>query len=450
MRQNINLLEGSIFKSLSELAIPIMATSLVQMAYNMTDMIWIGRINSNAVAAVGAAGMYMWLANGLATLSKMGSQIKVAYCIGAKEYEKAVKYTISALQLGIFFGILYGFISIVFSDSLISFFKLNSTQVINDASIYLKIACGGIIFSFINQIFTGIMTAMGNSKISFLSNTAGLIVNIILDPVLIFGVGIIPEMGVMGAAIATVIAQAIVMIIFIVSVLNDNIIFKKVNIFSKFHKGSLIDIIKLGFPAAVQSMIFTAISMIIARLIAGFGDAAVAVQKVGSQIESISWMTAEGFAAAVNSFIAQNFGAGNYSRVKKGYFSAMFIVTIWGVFCTVLLILFPEIIFQIFIPDKSILHLGVDYLIILGISQLFMCIEITTAGAFSGLGNTIAPSLTGIILTSLRIPMAFFLMETVLKLNGIWWSITISSILKGILIFVWFMIYLKKVNILRK
>lgn len=97
MKKSVNLLEGSIFPSLTKLALPIMATSLVQMAYNMTDMIWIGRISSDAVAAVGAAGMYMWLANGLATLAKMGGQVKVAHAIGAKDYEEATVFTKSAL-----------------------------------------------------------------------------------------------------------------------------------------------------------------------------------------------------------------------------------------------------------------------------------------------------------------------------------------------------------------
>ena len=105
MKQNINLLEGPIFPALSKLALPIMGTSLIQTAYNMTDMIWIGRIGSDAVAAVGAAGMYMWLSNGIATLSRMGGQIKVAHSLGAKDTDTAAAYAASALQLGIFTGI---------------------------------------------------------------------------------------------------------------------------------------------------------------------------------------------------------------------------------------------------------------------------------------------------------------------------------------------------------
>ena len=166
-------------------------------------------------------------------------------------------------------------------------------------------------FSFLNQTFTGLFTAIGNSRAAFLATTAGLAVNIVLDPMLIFGIGPFPRMQVLGAAVATVIAQFIVTMMFLYYASKDDLIFHKVDVRKKPDSKAMASIIKIGVPTSIQSMIFTAISMIIARLVAGYGDAAVAVQKVGSQIESISWMTSDGFAAAVNSFIAQNHGAGN-------------------------------------------------------------------------------------------------------------------------------------------
>ena len=253
-----------------------------------------------------------------------------------------------------------------------------------------------------------------------------------------------PAMQVLGAAVATVIAQFIVTMMFLYYASKDDLIFHKVDVRKKPDSKAMASIIKIGVPTSIQSMIFTAISMIIARLVAGYGDAAVAVQKVGSQIESISWMTSDGFAAAVNSFIAQNHGAGNRTRIKKGYSSAMGIVLIWGVLCTLLLILCPEPIFRIFIREADVIPLGIDYLIILGVSQLFMSVEITTAGAFSGYGRTIPPSIVSILFTASRIPLALVLTQTALGLNGIWWSITITSIFKGVLLLIWFLFFLKR------
>ena len=443
MKTRINLLEGNILPALSALALPIMATSLIQMAYNLIDMIWIGKIGASAVASVGAAGMFMWLSNGLATLAKMGGQIKVGHALGAQKKEDAASYAQSSIQMGIVFAIGFGILSVVFADEMIGFFQLNSAQVIQDAKLYLMITCGLVIFSFMNQIFTGILTAMGNSRTSFIATGIGLVLNIVLDPLFIFGFGAIPPMGVAGAAIATVLAQLVVMLLFLYTILRDTVLFSNVHILHSYSSQHTMEIFRIGLPSAVQSMLFSGISMVIARLIAGWGDAAVAVQKVGSQIESISWMTAEGYAAALNSFVAQNHGAKNTDRIREGYRLSMIVMLSWGVFCSLVLIVFPQLIFQVFIQEAEVLPMGVDYLRILGVSQLFMCMEITTAGAFSGLGKTLPPSIVRITLTGARIPMAILLGRW-LGLNGVWWAITISSIGKGIVLLGWFLKDMKR------
>ena len=202
--------------------------------------------------------------------------------------------------------------------------------MIRDAIYYLEITCGLVLFSFLNQTYTGLFTAIGNSRPVFLATTTGLVVNIILDPVLIFGIGPFPVLRVTGAAIATVIAQMIVTVMFFIFAMKDTVLFQYVRYLKKPDLHHLKGIVRIGFPTSVQSMLFTGISMIIARLVAGYGDAAVAVQKVGSQIESISWMTADGFAAAVNSFTSQNHGAGKKRRIYQGYVSALKVVFVWG------------------------------------------------------------------------------------------------------------------------
>ena len=447
MKKYLNLLEGPIFPSLSALALPIMATSLIQMAYNLTDMIWIGGLGANAVAAVGAAGMFMWFSNGLVTLAKMGGQVKVAHALGAQNHHRASLYAQSAIQMAIVFAIAFGVISVCFAEQMIGFFKLNGASVIADAENYLVITCGLVIFPFLNQVFTGILTAMGNSKTSFVATAIGLGINIVLDPILIFGFKGLPAMGVIGAAIATVFAQMVVFCLFLIAVYRDTLVFHDIHIFSRFHAKEMSEIFKIGLPSALQNMLFSSISMVIARFIAGWGDAAVAVQKVGSQIESISWMTAEGYAAALNSFVAQNHGARNANRIKQGYRISMRVMLSWGIFCNLLLVLFPELIFTIFISEVDVIPMGVDYLRILGFSQMFVCMEITTAGAFSGLGRTLPPSIVSVTLTAARIPLAIVL-GNLFGLNGIWWAITISSIAKGISLFTWFLIDAKKPHFL--
>jgi len=278
MSKTVNLLEGRILPALVRLAVPITATALIQMAYNLTDMIWIGRLGSNQVAAVGAAGMYSWLAAGLATMCRMGGQVKTAQSLGAREPSDAARYAKTALILGLLAGIIFGGAAGLLHRPLIGFFHLNSPQVIADAEIYMIITCGGIVFNYINQIMTGLLTASGNSTAPFLATTVGLVSNIALDPLLIFGLGPIPALGVMGAAIATVFAQLVVMVIMIYFASRDTVLFVFIRWREKLRGQDILQVVKIGLPTAVQSMIFSAISMVVARLIAGWGDAAVRLE----------------------------------------------------------------------------------------------------------------------------------------------------------------------------
>ena len=445
MSKRVDLLQGSIAGALTRLALPIMATSLIQMAYNMVDMIWIGRVGAGAVASVGAAGMFMWLSGGLVVLARMGGQVRMAQHLGAGRQKEAVCYAQNSLQLGILLSVLFTLLLVLGASPLIAFFRLNDPTVVKDAEIYLQIVGAGMFFSFVNQILATLITTSGNSRTPLYATATGLGINLVLDPVLIFGPGPLPVLGVAGAALATVLAQAIVTVVLWIYIRQDTHLFQQMKLLSSPQWPVIRDILRLSLPSALQSVLFPLISMVIARLIAGWGDNAVAVQKVGSQIESISWMTADGFSVAVNSFVAQNFGAGNLQRARKGYWISAAIVAVWGVFCTLLLVLGAAPIFRFFIPDEAVLPMGVSYLQILGFSELFMCIEIITAGAYAGFGRTLPPSLVSILLTAARIPLAMALSATSLGLDGIWWSISFSSMAKGLLLFSMFCFFLSRI-----
>ena len=165
---HVDLLNEAIAPALTRLALPIMATSLVQMLYNLTDMAWIGRLGAGAVTAVGSAGMYTWFSQGFAILARTGGQVKTAHCLGAGENDSAAQYARGALQLGILFAVLYGLVSLFGASRLIGFFKLNSPEVIAQAEWYVRIACGLVIFSYLNAILTGLLTAAGNSRTPFI------------------------------------------------------------------------------------------------------------------------------------------------------------------------------------------------------------------------------------------------------------------------------------------
>ena len=446
MKKNIDLLNGNILTSLTELALPIMATSLVQTAYNLTDMAWIGMVGSDAVAAVGAAAMYTWLSSGVATLARMGGQVKSAHAYGEGNRREAVQYGKGALQLALVLAAVYGIITNLFAEPLIDFFHLNSNLVVENAIVYLRIACGLILFAFIGQTLTGLYTASGNSRTPFVANCIGMGANIVLDPLLIFGLGPIPGMGVAGAAIATVTAQFIVALVLVISMRRDPVLASQMRVWIPTPLSNIKTMVRIGFPAAIQSMLYCAISMVLTRFVTAWGDTAVAVQRVGGQIESISWMTADGFGTAINAFVGQNYGAGNLKRVKKGYMTASVIMFIWGIFTTCLLIFGAAPIFSLFIHEAEVIPAGADYLRIIGFSEMFMCVELMTVGALSGMGKTMEASVITIILTAARIPLAVILGGTAMGLNGIWWALTISSIVKGIIFFVYYLHIMKRMK----
>ena len=444
MNTRTDLLRGSILKALVAMSLPIMATSLLQMAYNMTDMIWIGRVGSNSVAAVGAAGMFVNLANGLSAFLRVGGQVNVAHAYGGGNRERAASYARNALQMGVLLSAAYGLVICVFRRPFIGFFRFTNEQVIRDAETYLMVMGMFTLFNIINPICTSVITATGNSRTPFRISSVGLVLNLILDPVLIFGLGFFPALGTLGAAIATVFAQFIVFLLYLRYMRRDPQVFSHMR-FLKLLDGDLTrHIIRIGMPATVQGVMFNGISMTIGRIIAAWGETAIAVQKVGIQVEAISYMTADGFAAATNSFIGQNYGAAQYDRAHRGYRTALRVMMAWGVITTSVLVFLPDCIFRVFIREPEVIPLGVDYLRILGYSQLFMCMEILTAGAFSAYGRTLPPSVVSIVFTGLRIPMAILLGRTALGLNGVWWSISLSSVFKGVILVTLFALFMKK------
>ena len=443
MAGQIDLTQGAIRSSLLKLALPIMGTSLIQMAYNMTDMIWIGRMGSGAVAAVGTAGFFTWFSFAFILIGKVGAEISISQSLGRKEPGEAREYARSALYLISFLAIIWSIFLVLNSRSLIGFFRFSETNVVDMADKYLSIVAVGTLFSSLSVVFAGIYNGCGNSRTPFYITAAALVVNMVLDPLLIFGAGIFPAMGVRGAAIATVIAQLGSTTVFIILFITNRSPFADFKFFKRLDFAHIKEVFRLGAPVALESGGFTVFAMILARIIAKWGALPIAVQRVGSQIEAISWMTASGFSTALCTYMGQNFGAKKWDRLWESYWSAFQMVLMVGSAATFLFLVFPEQIFAIFLPEAEAIAVGVVYLRILGLSQIFMCMEIISSGAFKGMGRTVPPTVVSLIFTGLRIPLALIISaENILGLDGVWWSISISSILKGIILPVWFILFL--------
>lgn len=411
---------------LISLAIPIMGSSFLQMAYGLIDMIWIGRLGSPSVAAIGTASFFINLGFAVNSMIVTGAGIKIAHAIGAKEDQLTRDYIRNAFIINALISAFYIVALLTFRKDLIGFFNLNDPYVESMAETYMVIVGVSLIFKFVNFIYVRILNSFGESKLPFKINSVGVILNIILDPLFIFTL----DMGVAGAAIATFISQVVVTVLFIR--------YSKSFFVLRKHFEYSIDIIKdiltLGLPLGIQRVLFTGFGIVIARIIAGWGPDAIAAQKIGLQIEAISYMTVGGLYGAVASFIGQNYGAKQKERLEEGYRTAFKLAFVVGILTTALFVLLPAPLIRIFVDDPGTVEAGVAYLRIIGFSQLFMCVEIITNGSFSGVGKPKIPSTISIIFTGMRIPLALFLaQEHLFGLNGVWMSISITSILKGIL-----------------
>lgn len=431
-----SLTKGPIVKTILRLAIPIMASSFLGTLYNLCDMAWVGTLGAKTVAGVGAGGMYLWLSSGLATLPRMGGQVLAAQAIGAGDYKRAHSLTKAAIQIVTVLGVLFSIISLAFTRQMVGFFNLTDGESVAVAHRYIQITCGLILFSFLNMTLTGLYTADGDSKTPMIANFFGLVLNMILDPLLILGPGFFPRLEDVGAAAATVFSQAIVFGILLLKMRGRESasgIFRQQNYFTACSRETYAGIVRIGVPAAIQSMVYCFISMLITRLVSGFGPEAVAVSRVGGQIESISWNTAEGFSSAINSFCGQNYGAGEYDRIKKGYLFSLGACFLWGTAVLLCFVLLPAPISMIFFHEEAAIACSISYLIIIGFCEPFLMVEIVTEGALSGLGKTKLCSIISVILTAMRIPLAYLFMRTALGLNGIWFALTLTSVLKGII-----------------
>lgn len=432
-QKQLNLVEGPIIAKLIKLTTPLMATALIQMTYNFTDMIWLGKLGSQAVAAVGVVSFFSWIASEFAIVSKVGSSVNVAIQLGANKMAQ-VKNTIKTGGLILLFTALcYLVIVQLFAPQLLSFYNLEAPVFVL-AKQYLRVIGLGFVFHFINFWISSIYHGLGDSLTPFKFNAIGLIINVILDPMLIFGFGVVPTMGVLGAAIATMFAQMVVSLLFVVnSMLTKNLLYSGM-VEGVFDPISRKAILKVGIPAGLQGLTHALISTLLGRFMSQYGANPLAVFSVGALIESITWMTTEGFQNGIIAFVGQNYGAMKMKRLQNVIKTCMIVVASIGIVSTTVLISLRYPIFTIFLSDSpEIIEMGALYLLILGISQFFMAIEIGGAGVFNGLGETHIPSKISMLFNVVRIPLALLLMPY-FQYAGIWMAMSISSIFKGIVL----------------
>lgn len=420
--KQIDLTKGKPIKVLTALSVPIMGSSLLQFTYNLVDMLWVGGLGSGAVASVGSASFYVGLGYSINSLVVIGTGIKVAHAIGRKEENQVKEYINSGLLINTLMGIIFALILILGGRILINFLHINSPNVENDAYLFLALSGPTVFFAFYNLLYARILGSFGNNKLAFNINVVGVLVNILLDPVFIY----IFKLGVLGASLATLLANIVMFILYLLK--SSGILKYNINIGVDAKK--IKEIIILGFPMAMQRVLFTAINIFLARIIAIFGAEAIAAQKIGLQIESITYMVIGGLHGAVAAYTGQNYGARELKRIKEGYNTAIKIGIVYSLVTASLFMFFNIPFIKLFVRDEQTIVIAQAYLQAVAFSQIFSTVETISNGLFTGIGKPKISSIISIIFTALRIPMALILIKP-FGLSGVWISISLSSILKG-------------------
>lgn len=433
--KKLDLTEGKAIKVLTALSVPIMGSSLLQFTHNLVNMLWVGRLGSDAVASIGSASFYIGLGYSINSLVVVGTGIKVAHALGRKNEVEVKEYINSGILINIIIGLIFGLLLVLAGKSLIDFLHINNVIVEKDAYLYLALSGPTMFLVFFNFLYARILGSFGNNKLAFKINAIGVIINIILDPILIYGF----KYGVLGAAIATLLANVIMLVLYLAK--SSGVL--KFNYDVKIEYKKVKEIIILGFPMALQRVLFTVINIFLARIIAIFGSDAIAAQKIGLQIESITYMVIGGLHGAIAAFTGQNYGAKKYNRIKEGYNTALKIGIIYSLIMALIFMFFNVPFIKLFVNDEHTIVIAKAYLQTVALSQIFSTIETVSNGLFTGIGKPKISSIISVVFTALRIPMALVLIKP-FGLNGIWISISVSSILKGSVAYLLYIIEVKR------
>lgn len=434
--------EGVIWKQLLIFFFPIMLGTLFQQLYNTADAVVVGRfVGTEALAAVGGstgqiANLIVNFFVGLAS----GATVIIARYYGAKNKKDLNDTLHTAAALSFVGGILTSVIGIAATPGMLRLMK-TPDNVMADSRTYLSIYFAGILFVFIYNVGSAILRAAGDSKRPLYFLIVCCFINIFLDIVLV----VFFHMGVAGAAIATVVSQAVSAVLVILVLLRSTDMYRLVPRQIRFHKFLLISIITIGLPAGIQSVMYNISNVLIQTSLNSLGTATMAAYTAFGKIDAVYWMISGAFSVSIVTFIGQNYGAGKYSRMKKSVKVCLLLDFIASLLVSALLLGLGQFLFRLFTTDPEVIRIGMQIVYVIAPSYvLFIFIEILSS-ALRGMGNVLAPMLMtcgGVCV--LRILWIFFVVPLAPGITSILLSYPVSWALTAVLFLIYYYRYQKK------
>lgn len=438
MPHSNHLTEGSIFKAITRLGGPLIATSLLQSFFNLADMFFVGRLGPAALAAVTLSGIVTALLITAAIGISIGTLALVARYWGARRFREAAMVVGQSFHLSLFLSILFGFGGWFLARPLLEFLG-GRGEVLDLAVTYFRVISAGSWTIFIFVTFSSALNGSGDTWTPFKVIALGVVLNCLLDPLLIFGWGPVPALGVPGSAIATIISRLVTVIVIIYQTQPRRSHLDLAGSFSTFNLPLIGRILQIGFFSSIEMLLRSVAMIALLRFVSIHGTAALAAYGIGTRVRAIVLMPGIGLGYSSGILVGQNLGAG---LPKRAYRTAW---ATWGLYQAFLIplvaffLIFAQEVVGVFNRDPEVLREGAVLIRYLAFSYFFLSMTLVFGKSLNGAGNTMGPMvITGF---SLFLMVAFLAWPGSAEhwgLEGVWMAILWGTALNGILMAWWF------------
>lgn len=435
-----DLTQGPIARSLVVFSIPLFGANLLQTGYNIVDTFFVGRVGPHAVAAVSVSFTVVFVLVSIAGGLTVGTSTMISQYMGARD-EQMVRRTIanSMVLIGAL-SVVLGIVGIAVSGPVLAAMGVPA-DVYGAAAGYLRYVFAGLPFLFLYFNVTAILRGAGDARtpLGFAVVANGL--NVILDPILIFGWGPIPRMEVIGAALASLIGQGVAAVMAVRYLLRGGARGVRLSLDGFRFDGRIVrTMIRLGLPAAVGQAAVALAGTAVVSLVAEHGTEPLAAFGIGTRVDSLSFMASMAMSLAVAAFVGQNLGAGLEERARRGTIVGAAIIAAAQAGLTGLLLAAPETVIRVFNGDPAVVAEGVRYLRVVALAYAPFGVMFAVMGALRGAGDMVV-STAGTIgaLWGVRVPAAIILSRSLgLGPLGVWWAIFLSQVVGAVLTVVYF------------
>ena len=424
-----DLVLGPLPRAIVRLAVPAIGSALLQLVFLLIDVFWVGRIlGSSALAAISTAGFAVWALLAVAEMIGVGLTAVASRRHGEGAHGLAAAAGGTTLALSVIFGIAVAAVGELLVPLL---FRVMHTppDVTALGHLWLTTYLIGtpLVFGFYAAEAT--FRASGDTRTPLILLTASVLVTLILDPVLILGLGPMPAMGIAGAAVAAVGTRALGL------AFGFGVLVKRRLVrLSVWDWKSALAVVRIGAPTAATGVFFSAVYVGLTRITTQFGTPALAALGVGHKLEGLAYQVAIGFGLASAAIVGQNLGAGRTDRARRAaYLTATYACLVAAVACVAFLIV-PDQLVSVFSRDAAVIREGASYLRIIAVAEITMGMEIVFEASLGGAGFTFEPMLWSGSMTAARIPLAAWL-AALFGVAGIWWAISLTAMGRGIAMF---------------